>query len=372
MGEQQNLKKWANLPIKYLSEILGVQITRKRAALYSMDDNGDMTPEEYRRLSCAQFSCVNARTLKSSAIRLYLALYFYTNSIGIGEEIPYAEMAALIECTERTVHNSLEKLKDSGYIEYSKVNPRCFSVSISGYGPELFAKMSKGGAGFITVSEKSLNELMSLKALNDIRLFILCLLRCNENAFKSASKSAACILRVSEIKRSLPGYIRPSDIKRSITNVSSSIGSVKEKYKEYAVILSDSHASRRSYTECRNQSRARIKGHMADVARLFVSINDSLEENRLPGIKNVLALRDLGIGEGDIYSTGIKKISIPYLSSADLDSLSSLSAQHGIEEVINSINIFIEIYCLSERSVKFDSPAAVVTKILKESICRAS
>ena len=366
------MKKWANIPIKYFSEILGVQISRKRTALYSMDESGSLTAQEYRRLSCTRFSCANVRTLKSSTLKLYLALYFYANSAGRGEEIYYSEMASLIECTERTVHNSLDKLRDAGYIEYAKKNPRCFSASISGYGPELFAKMSKGGSGFITLSDSSLKELLSLRALNDIRLFAICLLRCNENALKSTSKSAACVLSVDEIKKTLPDYIRPCDVRKALGNVSDRIGTIQERYKEYAVILSDDLASRRQYQECRRHSRAYIKEHMAEAAKIFVSVNDSLDETGLPGVKNILSLRELGIGEGEIYSTKIAKLNIPYLSSADLDSLSSLACQYGIDEVIKSVNTFIEIYYLAERTVKFESAAAAISKILKESMCIAS
>ena len=365
------MKKWANIPIKYLSEILGIQISRRRTAVFDVDNSGSLSPEEYRRLSITEFDSKNVRTMKAYAVKLYLLLFFLANSRGVGEYVPISELSTSLGCTDRTVLNSLRRLSDSGYVSFAKLNPRYLSFSISGYNADLFSDMKHGGKGFITMSDASAAEFLSLEKLNDLRLALSCLIRCNLNGLKSTSKISASIISVSDFKASLPSYIRPSDIKRSILRIAPHIGRVEERYKEYSVFLSDTLAARKQYEACRRQSRLEIKAHTDELMLIVTDLNSSLRTLGLPGVRNMLRLKEAGIEDTDvIYDTENKHIALPYFSSKDIDSLASLAAQFGTEDVMAAIDEFVSTYCL--RDIEFSSPAAAVTSIINEKACLAS
>ena len=359
------MKKWANIPIKYLSEILGIQISRKRTAIFDVDNSGKLSPEDYRRISCAEFNSKNVCTLKAYAVKLYLYLFFLSDSRGIGEYISINELSTALGCTERTIFSSFRRLSDSGYISFEKLNPRYVAFSISGYGADLFRSMKKGGKGFITMSEESAREFLSITGLNDLRLALSCLIRCNVNGLKSTSKISASIISVADFKDALPAYIRPSDIKRSILRIAPHIGRIEERYKEYSVFLSDTLTARKQYETCRREARCEIKAHVDELMLVISDINVSLKATGVPGIRNILRLREEGIEDTDfIYDPDTRHLTLPYFSSKDIESLASLAAQFGTEEVIAAVNSFISIYCLS--GIKFTSPAAAVSNILSE------
>ena len=115
-----------------------------------------------------------APRLKAIAIKLLLIYHFcQPDDRGVVKNLSVKQLAELIGCTQRSVKNANISLSEYGYISLSNISwkPNTFCVKLSEY--DTYAlPADKGGRGYATFNKSCLMELLKIKDLNQLRIFL--------------------------------------------------------------------------------------------------------------------------------------------------------------------------------------------------------
>lgn len=154
--------------------------------------------------------------LKSNAIKLFMLLHFYhPDRFGIIKEINIDILAKQLDCDVKTVKNNLETLKKYTYISYCRISAHHITLCLCDY-ENYYLPASQGGRGFFVLSKELLAQLLDLENLLSLRIHLRELIEIdNLNAkgpFTAVSKS------YQDIKRILPDYCKPCNIREAIKN----------------------------------------------------------------------------------------------------------------------------------------------------------
>lgn len=154
--------------------------------------------------------------LKINAIKLLLVLNHLSETDGYGINIKINYLAEQLNCDKKTIKNNLEVLKKYNYILYNITE----TGNINFYLPEAenyYKKAKDGGRGYLTVSSECLKELLSIKAINSLRLALRGLMEFDElcpKGFTGYNKT------YKEIKHGLPRYCKKGIINTAASQIS--------------------------------------------------------------------------------------------------------------------------------------------------------
>ena len=300
-----------------------------------------------------------ASTLKSSAIKLYMAMFFYCDSNGYAEELSYKELSEFIGVHQKTIKASLEALCNENYINYSKKNSRYFSTSINDY-DKMYQVASSGGKGYITLSKEMLHDIVSVSGLNNLRCIIKVIFNAIYNQFKSASKLAATKITFENMRKCLPHYVKPFILREAISSVKTFFNNYSESYKEFIIVLDKKYQASALKEQLKADGKLRIPKLVDKLNILTDRINKDIDRY---GEINYTTTAEL-LQEGLLLSpvTGsIKKLDF---NSSQKNDLLSLCTEYGVDLILGAIKTYYSEYII--KHIPIDNPGGLIRKIIKE------
>ena len=214
-------------------------------------------------------------TLKTNAIKLLLVLHMMNpNRWGHIMELPINKLKTVLNCDRKTVCANLRKLREYGYIEF--VNHRGnLNVVLEGY-ENYFKPAKEGGRGFLTLSNALVEELLLIKDLTTLRIFLQQLAEVDQ---KYQMESNRVVKSYAELLRGLPEYCKPNHVKKHLEeNVNNRIFELEVKEK-VTFRLNQKYNAKKVKTELINDSRKDLMFYVNRLNENFEKIN---KENLRP------------------------------------------------------------------------------------------
>lgn len=155
--------------------------------------------------------------LKTNAILLFIAYHFYpVDANGIIKRANIADLAELLGCDKKTIRNNNEILTRFGYIFHGSED--CdgdFVVMIKNYSDN-FKPANEGGRGYLNLSRQTFNELIKIRKLNALRIYIREMVETEAPATNIDKAPSPVVKKYREMLRALPTYCNRSIIQSAI------------------------------------------------------------------------------------------------------------------------------------------------------------
>ena len=370
------INNFANVNIDRVFDSLGIQLYARRpsipilergnsgALLYSTVENdglhitvSGMTREYSGRYYCS--------TLKSSAIKLYLLLYFYANGNGLTDEIGYDEVSDLLGVHKKTVKAALEKLAEENYIEYYP-DRYTFFCTILDY-KDMYESRSIRHSGYITLNRELLDGILAISGINSLRCSILAIFKMLRNQFKSASKLPAAEIRMNEFTFNMPKYIRPYIVEKAISDTRAFFSSWKKRYDRFLFVLDKKFQAATIKQQIRAEGKDRIGKLLDGLNTLRQSVVKDFKTTGELSNDTLLKASSYQISEARLISSfNGDSVPEPKFNSDQKNDLLGLCTEYGIDIVLSAIVIYFDQYILT--GIKPDNPGGLIRSIIKELI----
>lgn len=171
--------------------------------------------------------------LKTNAIKLLIALHFQDELDGIGfvRNVNLKELAELLSCDIKTIHNNLECLREYGYISYTKTDVNMISLWLPEY-ESYFLSAKEGGRGFLTMSDAVFTELLNIESINSLRISLRQLM---EFELLANRKKNTVEKSYKELRRMLPAYCKRNVIKKASDKLSMFVVEMKDNLIQFII-----------------------------------------------------------------------------------------------------------------------------------------
>lgn len=158
--------------------------------------------------------------LKSIALKLLLIYHFANpDENGFVRGISPKELANMLGCTVRSIKNANNALQKYGYIMYSSDGYSRNKIQI--FLPEYRTyclTADQGGRGYATFNQECLLELLKVKSLNQLRIFLRMALEIDTN--RNSDNGLIISKDYGFFRRFLPQYCKPGVIRDALENES--------------------------------------------------------------------------------------------------------------------------------------------------------
>lgn len=175
-----------------------------------------------------QFGKTSCRLSRLSLL-LFISLHFNINidSRGIIKNVDFKELAEKLNCNVKSIIKCSDNLVKYGFIWISKVSTYKYSIKIVPY-ETYHLKAREGGKGYFNMSNEILDNLISIKDVNNLRSAILMILQQDEAKLKETkqqketsannehNKGEQCKISLRLIKQRLPKHITNQRIQNII------------------------------------------------------------------------------------------------------------------------------------------------------------
>jgi len=175
-----------------------------------------------------QFGKTSCRLSRLSLL-LFISLHFNIDidSRGIIKNVDFQELAEKLNCNVKSIVNCSDSLVKYGFIWLSRVSTYKYSVKIVPY-ETYHLKARDGGKGYLNMSNEILDNLISIKDVNNLRSTILMILQQDEakiketkiqketSAINEQHKVEQCKILLRSIKQRLPKHITNQRIQNVI------------------------------------------------------------------------------------------------------------------------------------------------------------
>ena len=372
------MKNFANIPIDSIFRTLGVQLKQTKnlevleiEPLYCKNcfrrlaDSSacDTCPGNIHSVSVsgytAKFDSSYNRTLKSASIKLFILLFFYSDSNGIIDSVNIRSLSDYIGCNKKTVIASLRSLELAGYIDYEKRNSLFYDIQILNY-QDMYKKAYQGGRGYVTMDKELLLDIMKIKDLNSLRCIIKLLFKASYNQIKSASKLAAAKVSFDTLKDSLPDYVKPHILRNAVSNVRAFFHSVNEDYKEFVVVLAEKYQGAVIKERLKADGKIKIPAFIKEFNEKIDRINKDIENGGNLSFESISYLSDNSI----MLPPAVGKYPGLNINSNVKNDLFNLCPQYGADSIIAALKIFFTEYIANH--IRIENVGGLIRKILSE------
>lgn len=169
--------------------------------------------------------------LKTIAIKLFIAYHFLdVNAFGFIRNVDLKELAKLLNCNIKTIHNNNELLRQYGYIAYSKLDTHVINVLLTDY-ENYFKPAAEGGRGYITLSDAIFNDIKLIDSLNVLRLTLRGLMDYESSSYSSSGMEKGYV----ELRRLLPAYCKRGIIQSAVRKISLFVTDVKDSVVNFVI-----------------------------------------------------------------------------------------------------------------------------------------
>ena len=288
-------------------------------------------------------------TLKTNAIKLLLVLHMmHPNRWGHIMKLPVNKVKQILGCDRKTVCANLEKLKHYGYVDYVN-NHGLLNVVLNGY-ENYFKTAREGGRGFLTLSSALVEELLDIRELTTMRIFLQQLVEADDHGQveqKVIKKS------YQELLRGLPEYCKPTHIKKSLLQ--------HQDNQIFDLKIED------KVTFCLNKKfdakqvkEALIRESREDLVSYVAQLNDKFEKINEGELQPEFCLPDIFHNR-----KSVEKEYVPFVISATaFTDLAKMCWQFSIYEIMDTLNYVYVNYKLKNEPIK--NLAGLVRALLPE------
>lgn len=176
---------------------------------YKCIDNKKSYINEGNSLKISKYTRLSKLQLK----QFVLFHFLWIDERGFIKNVNELDLAKKLKCSVNTVRNNNIALQEYGYIAFSRSSNETVSIFLLDY-TKYHLESKKGGCGYITMPKNMLNELLSIKNVNTLRLEVRQILKDDDYQVKEIETEVK--LSFKEYSRLLPDYFKG---KKSILNV---------------------------------------------------------------------------------------------------------------------------------------------------------
>lgn len=223
-----------------------------------------------------------APSLKSNAIEVFLFLHFCApNEHGVVVDLHIPSVAKHLHCCDKTVHASLRKLERTGYILYTSAGERgYYNVVLLQY-EDYFKSSAQGGQGYVTLPLSILDEMIAVKSLNTLRIYIREYINIDYKKNMEGHDTDTRLIR--DLLRYLPRYCKPHHVK-DLVQQENNIYDVSLDDREVTFKLNSRFVGKEIKTDLIAENYKKIDLHIQEINKLIHSYNDgALDAAELPG-----------------------------------------------------------------------------------------
>lgn len=306
----------------------------------------------------------NQPRVKAIALKLLLVYHFLSpDDQGMVTGLSSQELAEYLGCTARSIKNANSVLQKYGYILYSQdgTQKRRFQVILTEY-TSYSLPADKGGRGYATFNRECLEELVRIKDLNQLRIFLRAALDADTN--RNPEKELVISQDFESLRRFLPAYCKPGIIRRALSSVTALFSVVFDE--EQIFLKMDPACHGRRMFEASNESHtAQIKCYIEQLDQAMKKANQQILHNGTPDPDDLTFLAREGICS-KYRSPSCKELFVSFnLHTDDFKDLGLLCTTFSFEDVKGCISYLYEHYQID---FKIECIGALVRTLLKEKI----
>lgn len=354
-------RSFANISLANMALICGLETTNKRKAVTKRST--------YKRTF-----------LTSADIRIFCLLHFLVNSVnGTAKLIQTMDIAESVHVDYKTVLASYKRLVEMNLITVSAATGNdmdLVNVTITGY-ETMFLKRGDGGYGYFTMTIDFLSMITDIKNINELRILLRLTAQTATDELNSAAKQATSLITFEEIRKGLPGYIKPGVIRHAFNSVKHVFEDIEYIGKRLKVTLRPEYQGRIVKEQVREAAGAQINSFIHDLNLTATSANleinstlkqailknghFALSENIINRFKNLgieISARQYAVSESEYWtakraekideedSKYIKNIPGIKFTPSDINDSVILAQDYGIGAVLSAIKRYYETYVL--------------------------
>ena len=271
--------------------------------------------------------------LKTNAIKLFLAYHLLdVDRYGFVRGADPKELAGLLNCDVKTIHNNNELLREYGYISYAKADNGRINLYLPDY-ENYFKPASSGGRGFLVVSEGVFEELLKIESINELRLTLRQLME-----FDLLGNHDACSIEKSykELKRMLPDYCKRNIIQKASRKLTMFVTEIKDTLVKF--MIKPEFDAKRKKEEALNfyeqELRTFCKEFTHDVIQLNTAICDAKDSKFM-----------------DFFSEEAEEYTAWFLTELEISDLASLCLQYSYNSVMEALASIYRTYRLKNTHI---------------------
>lgn len=221
-------------------------------------------------------------SLSKSMIKTYIFIHFIpSNKSGVRKRVSYSNLADSLGLSVVSIRNNIDRLVKLGFLWVSKVDRGLYDITIV----DEYKNHFKDNNGYITLSYKMLQHLLSFENVNELKVELKKLLWCDAKVnFSKANIS----FNKDNLLKVLPDYIRPSK-KNELLNSSKSIFAFENNTLNY-----DAFETKENIRESLKTSYAEIIRGFFDMTKMPYNkyhadnLNNILEQEKLEMTKAII------------------------------------------------------------------------------------
>lgn len=297
-----------------------------------------------------KYSIFVERHLPKNALLIFILLHYYCDSAGIIRNISIKELSEKIGCTPRTILNSLRSLCQDHYIYLSLQKQGRYStatIAITQY-KSYFLNSREGGRGYLVLDTEILNELLSIKSVVALRIYIRAILKVDDTSLKTGYPGYLDY-SYKEIHSCLPRYCKPNVIKNACSKyISSKILQFIET--DVGFHLSMNHCPKEIRQNLLKEYSEKINYHIKN-------INQDIDLIRSKNIKI-----DDSEYKDFLQETDIKLAPYIQLSTKDIEDISLLLLQYEQSHIRQTLVFIYQKYYIHKKTI--DNLGGLIRTIL--------
>lgn len=304
----------------------------------------------------------NAPRLKAIALKLLVIYHFaYPDERGFVHGLSPKELSQLLGCTVRSIKNANETLQKYGYIMYSTdgSSKNRFQICLTEYA-SYSLPADKGGRGYATFNQECLQELIKIKDLNQLRIYLRAAIDIDTN--RNSENELIISQDYDTLRRFLPGYCKPGIIQRALSAFSD-LFDVRYDNERIYLKMNPAYHGRREYETSNQKNASLLQDYISKLDETMNRINAAVLSHEPVSDDDVQQLADKGILSRMKTPNGNNLYVTFKLTSADYKDLGVLCTTYSLEAVQNCIGYVYENYC---SKFKVERIGALIRTILKE------
>mgnify|MGYP004676440009 CR=1 FL=1 len=211
-----------------------------------------------------------AKRLTAIPLKLLLIYHFgFPNPQGIVRGYNTTELANYLGCSPRSIRNANLTLQEYGYIHIlESLQKRKFDVMLMEY-PNYAKTAREGGRGYATFNSAFLQEILKIKDINELRVFLRVALDMD------TKKDPKEELSYESLQRFLPGYCKKGIIRKALS-VISNLDDIIFKEDVITFTLNKLFHGRSDYENSQSQGTKEISEYISHIDDCIEKVNHAI------------------------------------------------------------------------------------------------
>lgn len=298
-------------------------------------------------------------SLPLSALKLLLYVHMQNIEQGLCW-IDTREAVQHLDCCEKTIWASLERLESDGYISFSKKMSHIAGVYINDY-DQMYLSGAKGGRGYYTLTLPVFKYLAHIENIIKLRVVLRELLNLDEDRFKGQLSGA--YVKMNDIRRYLPRYCKPNVVLAELAKSPSDFMTFDYDLNKGLIHLQIPDKFKSAIT------RDGLKESFKDDFRKFIYEFNS----HITGVYTQVDIKDADFFKNIFENNGIditnvERVRAFILPSDILDNLAGMALMYGFDTVKKAMCTYYVTYIYKGRAHTVQSPGAVIHTIIKSQL----